>query len=268
MRTISLLLTVLLTWTASPAASAGCSRPLEVPLAPLGFSVILDGDKARGVFVEFIQQVAASAGCELHMPPVPRARLEFMFEQGEADVMLAATRSDKRDQSGHFIPLVQSRAVMVSLDGSRPAIHSLADLIATPGLRVAVVRGFDYGPAYQRAVDQLSRQHRLFLEKDPLEIARMLKAKMVDATIMPASALYGAAVADSRVSDIATRLRIEPLEELPWHLGGLYLSRRLPEADQAILEKAILAANRNHALLNAYRQYYPAELVAAGTRAL
>lgn len=249
-------------------ANAACSRPLEVPLAPIGFSVKVDGDKASGVFVEFIRQVADSVGCQLRMHPVPRARLEFMFEKGEADVMLAATRSEKRDQSGHFIPLVQSRAVMVSLGGSRPAIHSLAELIAMPGLRVAVVRGYDYGPAYQRAVEQLERQNRLFQEKDPLEIARLLKGKMVDATIMPASTLYGAAVVDSRVADIATRLRIEPLEEMPWHLGGLYLSHKLPEADRAALEKAIQAANRNHALLNAYRRYYPAELVAATTRAL
>src|SRR5690242_6630543 len=108
---------------AAPAARAGCSRTLEVPVAPLGFSIIIDGDKASGVFVEFMQQVAANAGCQLHMPPVPRARLEFMFEHGEADLMLAATRSDARDQYGQFIPLVRTRAVMVSLDDERPAIH-------------------------------------------------------------------------------------------------------------------------------------------------
>ncbi|GAB3402938.1 transporter substrate-binding domain-containing protein [Massilia agilis] len=250
-------------------ASAGCSRPLEVPVAPMGFSVTLDGDKAGGAFVEFIEQVAASAGCRLHMPQVPRARLEFMFEQGDADVMLASTHSEKRDQFGVFIPLVQTRSVMVSLKGStRPAIHSLAELLATPALRVAAVRGFDYGPAYRQAVDQLKDQHRLLVEKDPLEVARLLKANMADVTIMPASALYGAAVVDPRVSDIATNLRIEPLDELPWTYGGLYLSNRIPEADRKILEKAIRAANRNHALLNAYRRYYPAEMVNAGTRAL
>lgn len=264
----ALLSVVLLCLAAPPSASAACSRPLDVPVASIGFSVIVDGDKASGVFVEFMRQVAATAGCELRMPPVPRARLEFMFAQGDADVLLASTQSESRDQSGTFIPLVRTRAVMVSLNGPRPAIRSLAELIATPGVRVAVVRGFDYGPAYQSAIEQLEKQNRLFFEKDPLEIARLLKAKMADVTIMPASALYGAAVADNRVSDIATNLRIEPLEELPWSFGGMYLSRRIPEADRKALEQAIHQANRNQALLNAYRRYYPAELVAAGTRAL
>lgn len=267
-RIVSMLGAVLLVAAAPPRASAACSRTLEVPVAPLGFSVIIEGDKASGVFVEFMQQVAASAGCRVHMQPVPRARLEFMFEHGEADVMLAATPSASRDKFGQFIPLVRTRAVMVSLDRERPAIHSLAELVATPGLRLAVVRGFDYGPAYRAAIDQLQRQGRVFLQKDAHDIARMLKANMADVTIMPASVLYGAAVTDKRISDIADRLRIEPLGELPWSFGGLYLSNHIPPADRESLEKAIQAANRNHAMLNAYRLYYPPDLVAAGTRAL
>jgi polar amino acid transport system substrate-binding protein len=259
---------VLLLALAPPLASAGCTRPLEVPVAPLGFSVIVEGDKTSGVFVDFIQQVAAGAGCEVRMHPVPRARLEYLFEQGEADLLVASTHSDKRDQSGHFIPLVRSRAVMVSLDRARPAIHSLAELLATPGLRVAVVRGLDYGPAYQNALEQLEKQKRLFREKDPTDIARVLKAKMADVTILPPATLYGAAVADPRVSDIATNLRLEPLDELPWSFGGLYLSKRLTQADRELLEKAIQEANRGNAMLRAYQRYYPPDLIAAGTRAL
>ena len=267
-RPVFSLVVGLLLMASTAGARAGCSRALEVPVAPLGFSIIVQGDKASGVFVEFMQQVAASAGCEVHMQPVPRARLEFMYEHGEADLLLAATRTDSRDQFGRFIPLVRTRAVMVSLESERPAIHSLAELVATPGLRLALVRGFDYGPAYRAAIEQLQRQGRVFLEKDPQEIARILKAKMADATIMPASALYGAAVEDKRVSDIADKLRIEPLDELPWSYGGLYLSNKIAPADREILDKAIQEANRNQAMLNAYRRYYPPELVAATTRAL
>ncbi|MGZ3184211.1 MAG: substrate-binding periplasmic protein [Telluria sp.] len=251
------------------AAYAGCSRPIEAPVAPIGLSIVVKENQVSGVFPEFIQSALDAAGCSIRMHPVPRARVEVMFEQGSADMLLAATHSERRDEFGQFVPLLQTRAVLLSLDGPRPAIHSIAELLAQRSLRLAVVRGFDYGPAYRGLVEQLTQQKRIYLQKDPLEIARMLKAGMVDATIMPASALYGAAIGDARVSDIAARLRFEPLDELPWTQAGVYLSlRALTPADRQTLDAALTAAAKGQALLQAYRRYYPAYLVAAGTRPL
>lgn len=262
-----LLLCALLAW--SVQAQAGCSRPIVVPVSPIGLSVVVKNDKVSGVFPEFMEEVAALAGCELRMTPVPRARLEAMFEQGTADILVAATHAEHRDQFGQFIPLVQTRAMLVSLESARSPIHSIEELLAFPALKVALVRGFDYGPAYLGMIEKLRLQGRVSFEKDPLEVARLLKAHIVDVTIMPASALYGAAVGDPRVSDIANRLRAEPLDDLPWAPAGVYLSlRSLNDADRKTLEAALREASRGQRLFQAYRRYYPAHLVALGTRAL
>lgn len=48
-------------------------------------------DQVSGVFVDFIREVLHEAGYEALLRLVPKARLEIMFENGSADLMLAAT---------------------------------------------------------------------------------------------------------------------------------------------------------------------------------
>jgi hypothetical protein len=86
---------------ASPAWGA-CVRPIVVPVSPLGVSVIVDGTAVSGVFPQLLEQLGAKAGCQFVWSVVPRIRAEMMFEDGKADLLVAATRSDKRDQSGLF----------------------------------------------------------------------------------------------------------------------------------------------------------------------
>ncbi|TFW22763.1 transporter substrate-binding domain-containing protein [Massilia arenosa] len=251
-------------------ASAGCSRPITVPVSPIGQSIRIDKDgQISGVFPALMRDIGAKTGCEIRMSEVPRARLEMMFEQGHADMLLAATHAERRDKYGQFVPLIQTRAVLMSLDHQRAPIKTMAELAARPELKLVLVRGFDYGPAYNALSRRLQAAHRLVLAKDPLEVARMLQSRIADVTIMPASGLYGAAKADPRTASIAEQFRVEPLEELPWGLAGVYLSTQsLTADDRAVLESGLNAAAKAGALYHAYKGFYPANIFAFSSRPL
>ena len=257
-----LLATALL--SAAARATADCSRPILVPLAATGLSVIVKEQQVSGIYPEVLTDAGKRANCAFVFKPVPRARLEALFETGAADMLLPAPRTARRDQHGVFIPLIQARATVITANNKHEPVRSLAQL---KGLRVAVVRGFDYGEAYQRFIKEESPSGLIFIEVDPEHVARLLHAGIADAAVMTPTVLAGAILGDKRVAGLLERLRIEPVEELDWVETGVYLSRTsLGEADQNELARILAALAQSQALWTSYKRYYPAHILSASLR--
>lgn len=247
----------LLLWAAGLPALAGadCSRAMQVPMAPLGLSVVLSEDGFSGVYPDILR---ALPGCSFVFTSVPRARQQALFEAGRADLLVPASKSPRRDEWGYFVPLVQARALLISLDGERPGVRSLQELRERRELRVAVVRGFDYGDAYRTLLQDLRVQGRLALDADVVAVGRMLSAGMADLTIMAPSIFIGAAHQDARLRPLLERLRLEPVDELPWTESGVYISRSaVSEDDRAVLSAAFERAARSGLVWKAFQRYYP-----------
>jgi polar amino acid transport system substrate-binding protein len=236
------------------------------PSAPLGLSVIVRGNEVSGIFPEFLNQVGAGIGCSFIWSSAPRARLEVLFETGGADILMPATASVKRGQAGTFVPTFETRAFLVSIASKRAPVENMAQLVQRRELRVVLVRGFDYGPDYQNMAAELTRQGRLRLESHPAAAARLLHEGLSDVAILTPIMVHGAIKTDARLARMEGRVRFETLPELPWHRSGIYLSNKLPPADLALLEQGILAAAAKGALFQAYKNTYPAHVIALGTR--
>jgi len=233
-------------------AQADCGRTIVAPLAPVGISVVADGDKLSGIYPAILKKVTASTGCVFKTYVVPQARLESMFELGTADIMM---------------PAIGTRAMLLSIDSARPAVRDLAELLQRRELRMVAVRGNDYGEDYQAALAELGRQGRLFLESDPLQVARVLGEGMADVTILTPMSLAHAMMEDGRVRPLMDRLRIEELPELPWRSSGVYLSRKTLSAEQRRYLSLKLKEGFDAAKVwDQYRRYYPANVVAASSR--
>ena len=241
-------------------AQAACSRVIQVPLAPVGLSVLLPPQgPATGVYPELLRQLGEAEGCLFAMSAVPRARQELMYETGRGDLLVPATRTPRRDEFGDFVPLIQARAMMISLRSDRVLPGSLRALAQASELRVVLVRGFDYGEAYQGLLKELGRQGRLRLEVDPVSVARVLDAGGADLTLMAPSILASALHADERVSHLLGRLRLDAVEELGWNDSGIYLSRAaLGESDRRHLQEALDKAARSGLVWKLFKQFYPA----------
>ena len=198
------------------------------------------------------------AGCKFVYSVVPRARLEVLFEMGKADLLVPASRTPARDKHGIFIPMIGHRATLVSLaNAARAPLASGQDLLDRKELRVAVVRGYDFGEQYQWLVRELARQGRLYQEVDTVAIARLMQAGAIDVTIMGPTTFLGAVQRDPRVAALAERLRVEPIPELQWSWSGAYISRHsLSPEDQATLRDLLERIARSPAILEAFQRTY------------
>lgn len=263
----ALFASALLATTLTVPAHAACSRPISVPAAASGHSVAVKGNQVGGMFPEMLALIGARTGCTFHWSIVPRERLESMFASGRADLLVAATQVDRRDRHGIFVPMFETRPMLIAVAGLANPVRSLDDLLARRELRVVLVRGFDYGPAYRDIVAKLQAQGRVYMRPDPQSAARMLADSMADVTIMPSGVFIVGTREDPRTEALAGKLRAEPIPELPWVKSGLYLSRTsLSPADRKTLVQAIEASVRSGLWWQAMRRYYPGDILAGSTR--
>ena len=250
-------------------SQATCSRVINAPVAAIGQSVIVDGDAISGIYPDLLRGLADKEGCTVAMTAVPRARLEVLFETGRADLLIPASKTPKRDQHGTFIALIHNRPMLISVQPNRPAIKTTRDLVEQTSVKVALVRGFDYGAAYQELITTLGQQGRLILEVDALSVARLLKSGAADATIMAPSIFAGAVQDDERVRDLLDKLRSEALAELPWGDSGVYVSNTtLNPQDKAALQDALERAAKSGAVWKGFQRYYAPAVLRGSIRPL
>lgn len=249
------------------ATWAACSRPIVVPVSPLGITITVDANGVGGVFPDMLRAAGTAAGCEFSWVVAPRARIEAMFEAGQSDLLLAASRSPKRDAVGTYIPMVGTRATLISIDAKRAPVTSVAELLKRRELRVALVRGYDFGDVYQTLVQKLGEQNRLILETNSAKVARLINEGIADVTIMTSVGMAGTIATDERLKGMMDKLRIEGLEELPWSDTGVYISRlTVSDSDREVLEKIVAAVTRKRTLWDAYKRHYPANVLVEGIR--
>ncbi|NHZ64698.1 substrate-binding periplasmic protein [Massilia genomosp. 1] len=261
------LIAAVLATCASAVATASCEQPFLVPVAPTGLSVTVKGDAVGGIYPDLLRGVSAKSDCKFTFSVVPRARQEAMFEAGKSHLLLPAVRTPRRDQLGYFVPVIGTRATLLSVDATRAPVRSIRELLARKELRVVLVRGFDYGTAYLALIDQLSAQGRLLLEKDGAAVARVLDAGFADVTLMAPTIFASAIADDKRFAWMTPKLRIEPLEELPWGESGIYISKQVVGAgDRAALQNLLAGAVKSGAVYESLKRHYPPAVLAGGVR--
>ena len=252
---------------ATPAAHAGCSRDIVAPFAPASGRVFAEGNEVRGIYPDLLRVIGPKNGCQFVISLVPRARQVAMFENGSADLLMPASRTNARDKLGIFVPMLNNRAMVISVAGNRAPITSAKDLLARRELRVAVVRGFDYGEQYMALVKELGAQGRVFSEVDANAVARLLQAGSADVTIMGPTVLAAAIEREPRVAGLMDKLKLEAIPELAWKYSGAYISRRsLSAEDQATLRELLDKMAKSGAIMDGYQRAFRPELLIDSVR--
>ena len=243
-------------------AHGDCSRPINVPLSATGKSVMVERGNLSGVYPELFKTLGARSGCVFTLSAVPRSRQELLFRAGQIDVLAPASRSPERDKSGYFVPLIQIRAELISNQKTVGDVHSVAQLLNSSKLRLGVVRGFDYGNTYQRMLAELDRQGRLVVDVDAVAIAMLMKAGLVDATVMSPSIFAGSVETDARVADLFPHLHYQALDDMPWSESGLYLSKTsLSASDAQALKELFEHSLTSASVWAAYAKAYSPEIL-------
>jgi polar amino acid transport system substrate-binding protein len=248
------------------AAHAGCARDIAAPVSANGASIIIDGEQVSGIYPDLLRALAPRIGCNFVFGVVPRARQVAMFKAGTADILVPASRTPERDQLGTFVPMINHRAMLLSVHSGRAPIASMAELLARRELRVAVVRGFDYGPHYTALLAELHKQGRLYTEVDVIAVARLLHAGAVDLTIMGPTLMAGAIRREPRVQGLQDKLKAEAIPELPWSQSGAYIANTLRPEDQALLREALDKAGKSNQVMEGYRRHFRADVLSDSVR--
>lgn len=251
---------------ASSAHGSG-SRSMKVPLAITGLSVIVSGEIISGVYPEILDELSAKEKCNFELSIVPRARLEMMFENGQADILIPATRTPRRDRLGFFVPLISNRAMLISVQEQSIPVKNFKELLEQKEKKIALVRGFDYGEKYQAFLKELQKQNRLRLEADPVSVARLLKSGAADFTLMAPSIFAGSVQIDERVTDLEDKLQYQALQELTWGESGVYFSKKsLSTADVQALQEIFERAASDGLIWKGFQRYYKKEFLKDSVR--
>lgn len=244
------------------SAHGSCSRSMKVPLAITGLSVIVSGEIISGVYPEILDELSAKEKCNFELSIVPRARLEMMFENGQADILIPATLTPRRDRLGFFVPLISNRAMLISVQEQSIPVKNFKELLEQKEKKIALVRGFDYGEKYQAFLKELQKQNRLRLEADPVSVARLLKSGAADYTLMAPSIFAGSVQIDERVTDLEDKLQYQALQELTWGESGVYFSKKsLSAADAQALQYIFERAANDGLIWKGFQRYYKKEFL-------
>ena len=225
------------------AARHGCSRAIRVAASPFGRLMTISMDGVVGGWdATLLAEVGRTAGCEIIYRVVSRARALELFKNGEIDIFPAATRTESRDTYGTFVQVLSAQAVLIVVSERWAKIHSTADMVAS-SLRLDVVRGYEYGAAYDALLLNPTMRPRVFKQVDNATIARRLAHGETDAVLMSPAVFSEAALG----AGIADKVRLVHIDDLPMLESGEYVvDRALSAEDAALLKQAIAKTVARH----------------------
>jgi len=250
------------------ASAAGCTREIIVPVAPTGFSVIVEGDKVSGAFPDALRELGRKFGCTFSFPVRPRARQSYMFlESGEGDLLLPASRTSQRDQQADYVSVMKLKMALVSLKRTPVRVGSVQELLRHTAWRGVAVRSYVFGDEYAALMQQLEVQNRMSYAAANLMVARMMKAGRADFTIVAPAIFLTSLNEDPALAGFDSEVQFSALDGLPPAESGVYVSRRsLAPQDQATLLKLLHYGARG-TFWKWYQHYYPPQIAAYALRA-
>lgn len=238
---------------------AQCSRPIVVPAAPTGFSVMVESGLVRGIYPDWLRAVGRRIGCTFEFPVVPRARADHMFfEQHSADILTPASQTRERDARAEFVHFYGLTPALITHQSVRGEIpRDVTALLTDTKWRAALVRRYSFGDEYQALLRELEASGRVDFVSDLETVERMLRSGRVEFSILPASLMYSALL-DGQAAQGAGEFRYHELRGLSPIRSGAYLSlRSLPPQDRELLRDALSKAARDGSFRKAHEPHLP-----------
>jgi polar amino acid transport system substrate-binding protein len=248
--------------TQTPAAACG---PFQVAMYEHG-ALYFEGDSGQwmGIDKDVVDELARRTGCKLEQTLDSRVRIWAQLAAGTLDMTASGIPTPEREKLAHFLIYLSTRNYLLVERTLPAAARTLAGFLANPEYRVAVVKSFKHGAAYDAWLDQLREQNRVDEVGDQEAVFNLLINGRVHAMLaLPTTYtpfLRQAAMAERfAVLDLAANSK--PI------VAGLVVSRaRVPEHAVQLLEKHLLAMRRDGTLVRIYRRYLDAQVARALVR--
>ena len=183
LRALALVLAVpCLPAQAEKAAAPTCpSRSIVVGLYEFGHFY----HAGAGLDKDVAEELRKRSGCNFSYKVLQRRAIWPAMQSGTVDMTLSATATPERMVFAWAEPYIWVKNMVVLRADAGASVHSMADFIAAPELRLGFGRGYAAGPAYEEFVTQLRNIGRVEDVDDGDRLYAMFKVGRFQALLAP-----------------------------------------------------------------------------------
>lgn len=133
-------------------------EPMEVAFYDAGLLY----SEGVGIDKDVINELRKRTGLQFKETKKPRARIWGELEQGLLPMSVSGIQNETRDKFAYFIPCIaQKNMVIISKENSKK-YKSIDDFVNDKNTKIAVVRGFVHGKIYDKAIEIMKKENRVF----------------------------------------------------------------------------------------------------------
>jgi len=172
-------------WLAGPAMAQQKTGP-ACPAHPVTMGVYEFGSfyhAGSGLDKDVADQLATRSGCKFELRLMSRAVIWRELQSGSLDMTLSAAATPERTAFAWATPYLWIKNKILLSKDVDASIHSSADFVAAPNLRVGVARGYFIGKVYDDLVVQLRNIARVEDVGTTEQLYAMFKAGRYQAVI-------------------------------------------------------------------------------------
>jgi len=229
--TLPLLLAACL---AAGGAQAACG-PFNVAMYEHGALYYREGSNWAGIDKDIVDELMRRTGCQLNMTRDSRIRIWTMLKEGTLDMTMSGISTPERQAFARFTPYLQSRNVLLLRNEAARSAGSLEQFIAAPQLKVAVIKGFRHGTAYDAWLERLRVQGRVHETADYTTLVRLFRIGRVDAILQ----LHSNLEALRRDQQLRSQFVARDWVAHENVAAAMVISRLVPDAAASRLEQAL-----------------------------
>jgi len=169
---------------AQPRTPTDSCQGLEVAFYEHGALYYRDQNGAwAGVDKDVVDELEKRLSCHFVRRTDSRVRIWTSMAAGALDLTVSGIPTPEREKSARFIPYLWSHNYVLLQMDAKPEVQSLENFLAEPGYKVAVIRSFRHGAAYDAWLAKLRAQGRVYETGDFSSLLRLFKLRRVDAML-------------------------------------------------------------------------------------
>jgi polar amino acid transport system substrate-binding protein len=222
-------------WSA-PTAEPACG-PYRLAYYEFGSLYYRQSDgKYAGIDKDVVEELARRSGCVFETSLDSRVRIWSQLAEGTLDISTSGAMTADREKKFTFIPYFVSRNYLLVSHDLAKRITSLKAFSADPTLRLAVVKSYKHGTAFDAWIDQLRAQKRVDEYADADVVARVFAAGRADA-FLSQPVTWGPLLEKAGLNDKVRMLDLVPNENIT---AGLVLAKdKIKPDDENRLRKTM-----------------------------
>ena len=248
------------------AAASGAAQPrsgcqhLRLAFYEDGALFYRAGDGSwTGIDKEVVDELARRTGCSFDTSVDSRVRIWAGLSGATLDMSVSTIRLPEREKIGRFVPYLAGRNYVLLRKDLSATIHSMDDFLAAPQYKIAVIKTYRHGPAYEAWLATLRAQGRVYETPDHLSMMRLFKVGRVQAVMANPTTWYPL-VKQERLAGTYSVMDWAPHENI---VSGLILSRQTVDAATvARFSQAIRAMREDGTLRRIFERHTDAERAA------